>query len=77
MELNKLIRKRDSLQRKKFECLNKILQMSKNFNKIEKEKGYGRASLNYANACKNVDVIDMEINKIGKEIKKLKIKKNK
>jgi|TARA_B100000902_G_scaffold399415_1_gene470143 hypothetical protein len=77
MELNKLIRKRDSLQRKKFECLNKILQMSKNFNKIEKEKGYGRASLNYANACKNVDVIDREINKIGKEIKKLKNKKSK
>ena len=57
--------------------LNKILQMSKNFNKIEKEKGYGRASLNYANACKNVDVIDREINKIGKEIKKLKNKKSK
>ena len=55
MGLNNLIRKRDSLQRKKIECLNKILQISKNFKKIEKEKGYGRASLNYANACKNVD----------------------
>tara|TARA_Y100000817_G_C16368300_1_gene329138 strand:- start:95 stop:466 length:372 start_codon:yes stop_codon:yes gene_type:complete len=65
------------LELKKQTSLNKILQMSKNFRKNEKEKGSGRAHLNYANALKNVTNIDKNMEKIKKELDELRNDKRK
>ena len=67
----------ENLKLKKQTSLNKILQMSKNFKKKEKEKGSGRAHLNYANALKNVTNIDKNMEKIKKELDELRTDKRK
>ena len=71
------VRQVSILELKKQTSLNKILQMSKNFKKKEKEKGSGRAHLNYANALKNVTNIDKNMEKIKKELDELRNDKRK
>jgi hypothetical protein len=67
----------EDLKLKKQTSLNKILQMSKNFKKNEKEKGSGRVHVNYANALKNVTNIDKNMEKIKKELNELRNDKRK
>ncbi len=80
-KLNKLIQGKklqlENLKLKKKTSLNKILQMSKNFKKNEKEKGSGRVHINYANALQNITNIDKNMEKIKKELNELRNDKRK